>query len=177
MIDPASGATAWNKLVIGGQVSPGVVRLSGPGIQIGWDVQNATAMAGAITKRTQEPLKEFSAEFDLSDEQDDLGVSDFDLWDAFQQFLESLVTTGKKPRAADVYHPDLARCRITSATVKSIGMLVLDGKGGGRITVAFMEHRPPKPLKPVPSTKTEGDKKIDEATAEITKLQQEWKTL
>ena len=62
-------------------------------------------------------------------------------------------------------------------TLASIGMLVPDGRGGGKITVEFIEFRPPKPLRPVASTKTEGDKKIDAANAEIAALQKEWKSL
>jgi hypothetical protein len=45
----------------------------------------------------------------------------------------------------------------------------LDGKGGGKIKVSFIEHRPPKPKKTgsAKQVKTEGDKKIDEAKAEL----------
>lgn len=177
MIDPETGAAQWDKLIVAGRRSPGVVRLSGPGLVIGWDIQNATGFSGAVTRRINEPLKEFEAEIELSNEVDDLGVSDFDLWDEFEQLLRSTVVPGKKPFAVDVYHPDLARVGITAATLKSIGMLALDGKGGGRIKVAMIEHRPPKPNKPVASTKTEGDKKIDQANAELKALQEEWAKL
>jgi hypothetical protein len=94
-----------------------------------------------------------------------------------QAALRATVANRQKPYALDVYHPDLARNEITAATLKSIGQMALDGKGNGKIKVSFMEFRPPKPNKPVPSTKTAGDKKIDEATAEIDKLQKEWKSL
>lgn len=177
MIDPESGARAWDTLLLGGKRSPGVVRLSGPGMVIGWDVQNATGAAGATTRRINEPLKEFEAEFELANETDDLDVSDFDLWDEFEQLLRSMVARKDKTFALDVYHPDLARVGITAVTLKSIGMLQPDGKGGGKIKVAFIEYRPPKPYRPAPSTKTEGDKKIDAANAEVKKLQEEWKTL
>lgn len=177
MIDPDSGAVQWNVLKIGSLTSPGVVRLSGNDLKIGWDIQNATGMSGAITRRINEPLKEFDAEFELSNELDDTNLSDFDAWDPFQAFLESLVPPGKKPRAADVYHPDLARNHITAVTVGSIGGMALDGKGGGKIKVHFLEFRPPKPNKPIAATKTEGDKKIDAATKEIGRLQKEWETL
>ena len=66
---------------------------------------------------------------------------------------------------------------ITAATIGSIGAMVLDGKGGGKIKVHFLEFKPPKPNLPVASTKTEGDKKIDAANAKIKALQDEWKTL
>ena len=177
MIDPETGASQWNVIIVGGKRSPGVVRLDGPGLVIGWDIQNASGMTGAVTRRVAEPLKEFGAEFELSNEVDDLNVSDFDLWDEFESLLRSTVVTGKKPFALDVYHPDLARVGITAATIKSIGMLQLDGKGGGKIKVQFIEFRPPKPNKPVASTKTEGDKKIDAANAELKALQKEWESI
>lgn len=181
MITPDAAPTQWNTLLLGtpkGQIrTPGVVVISGAGLVIGWDVQNATGVAGAVTRRINEPLKEFDAEFSLSDEPNDLNVTDFDLWDEVQAALRATVANRQKPYALDVYHPDLARNEITAATLKSIGQMALDGKGNGKIKVSFMEFRPPKPNKPVPSTKTAGDKKIDEATAEIDKLQKEWKSL
>jgi len=177
VIDPEAGGEQWDVLRIGSMRSPGVVRLGGPGLVIGWDVQNATGLAGAVTRRINEPLKEFDAEFELSNELDDLNVSDFDTWDPFEAMLRASVSNRQKPYALDVYHPDLARVGITAATLKSIGMLVPNGKGGGTIKVQFIEFRPPKPNKPIASTKTAGDKKIDEATAEIDKLQNEWKSL
>lgn len=175
MIDPTS--SQWDVLIIGGKRSPGVVRVSGNDLKYGWDVQEANATAGAVTKRINEPLKKFDAEFDLSNELDDLNVSDFDLWDEFQRLLESAVVTGKKPFALDVYHPDLARNHITSVTVANIGGLTLDGSGGGKIKVSFMEFRPPKPLRSVASTKTEGDKKIDAQLKELDALDKEWQTV
>lgn len=175
MIDPETGASQWNVIIVGGKRSPGVARVSGPGLVIGWDIQNASGMTGAVTRRVAEPLKEFEVEFELSNEVDDLNVSDFDLWDEFEALLRSTVVNSKKPFALDVYHPDLARVGITAATLKSIGLLQLDGKGGGRIKVAMIEFRPPKPNKPVASTKTEGDKKIDAALKQIDELQNEWK--
>jgi hypothetical protein len=177
VIDPESGASQWDSLRIGEMRSPGACRLSGDGLRIGWDVQNATATAGATTKRINAPLKKFSAEFDLSNAVDDLNVSDFDLWDPFQTYLLEMVADQKKPFARDVYHPDLARVGITSVTLEGIGLMTPDGKGGGKIKVDFLEHRPPKPNKAVASTKTEGDKQIDAATAQLKQLQDEYKTI
>lgn len=176
MIDPESGARQWDVLVIGGKRSPGVVRLSGPGLGIGWDIQAATGLAGAITRRIGEPLKEFDAEFELSNELDENNVSDFDLWDEFQARLEATATRAK-PYALDVYHPDLARVHITAVTIKAISLMTLDGKGGGKIKVSFIEFRPPKPSRPVPQTKTEGDRLIDNALGQIAEKGREWKEL
>lgn len=177
MIDPEAGAEQWDVLRIGTMRSPGVVRLSGPGLVVGWDIQNASAQAGAVTKRINEPLKEFEAEFDLSNETDEYGFTDFDRWADFEAYIREMIASRTKSFARDVYHPDLARLQITSVTLKSIGMLQPDGKGGGKIQAKFIEHRPPKPMRSVASTKTEGDKKIDQATKDIADLQNEWKKL
>ena len=177
MIAPSQAREQWDRLTVGRLVAPGVVRLSGDGLKIGWDIQNATGTTGAITKRINEPLKEFDAEFELSDEIGPDGTTDFDAWDAFEAMLKASVVKGKKPYALDIYHPDLARVGITAATLGSIGLLVPDGKGGGKIKVHFLEFSPPKPNKPIASTKTAGDKKIDAANAEIDRLQKEWKSL
>jgi hypothetical protein len=177
MIDPEYGADQWDVLRIGNMRSPGVCKITGPGLVYGWDKQNANATVGAVTKPTNEPLKEFTVEIELSNEVNEYGLSDYDEWDAFQAYLEAMVANKAKRFARDVYHPDLARLHITAATLESISPMVTDGKGGGKITVKFIEHRPPKPLKTIPSTKTEGDKKIDQATKDLEALQNEWKTL
>lgn len=177
MISPSDAREQWDRLIVGSMVAPGVVRLSGDGLKIGWDIQNATGTTGAVTKRINEPLKEFDAEFELSDEVGPDGKTDFDQWDAFQALLRASVVKGKKPYALNVYHPDLARVEITAVTLGSIGLVALDGKGAGRIKVHFLEFSPPKPNKPIASTKTAGDKKIDEANAKIDALQKEWKSL
>lgn len=177
MIDPEFGEEQWNVLRVGAMRSPGVVRLAGPGRVIGWDIQNATGASGAVTRRINEPLREFEAEFELTNDPDEYGFTDYDRWQDFESYLLQMVASRTKPFARDVYHPDLARIGITSVTLKSIGMFAPDGKGGGKVKVQFIEHRPPKPLRPVASTKTEGDKKIDAATKELDGLQNEWKNL
>jgi hypothetical protein len=175
VIDPASDL--WDTLRVGTMRSPGVIlSLGGPGLEIGWDIKQADAKKGATTTRINEPLKKFDAEFYLSNTADDLNVSDFDLWDDFQDMLESSVAG--EPKALDVFHPAVARARITAVTVASIGLVQPDGKGGGKVKVAFIEHRPPKPARAAaPQKKTAGDEKIDAKAAELKALQEEWKTL
>ncbi len=178
MIDPQDGAEQWDTLRIGSTRSPGAMRLSGHDLKFGWDIQNATGSAGATTKRINEPLKEFDAEFDLSNDPDSFGITDFDNWDAFQALLESSVA-GKTPFAFDVYHPDLARNHITSVTVGSISGMALDGKGGGKIKVHFLEFRPPKPasstaVKKGTAPKNEADRRIEDEIARTERLNTEW---
>jgi hypothetical protein len=180
MIDPETGEDQWNVLRLGTTRSPGVVKVTGPGLVIGWDVQNATGSAGAVTKRINAPAREFEAEFELTNEPDEYNINDFDRWAEFQALLESMVPDSKTTKALDVYHPDLARVRITAVTLRSIGLLQPDGRGGGKIKVQFIEHRPPKPVRTTASAKasapkTAADKEIDQLTKDIGDKQAEWK--
>ncbi|MFI5300405.1 MAG: hypothetical protein ACHREM_20140, partial [Polyangiales bacterium] len=84
MISPSRGSEQWDYLIVAGKRAPGVVAISGAGLVIGWDIASPTGMAGGITRRIGEPVKEFDAEFTLSDEEDQFGQSDFTAWDAFQ---------------------------------------------------------------------------------------------
>lgn len=175
MIPPAD--EIWNYMLVASKRSPGVVRLSGNDLKIGWDKQQPTATSGGWTKRINEPLKEFDAEFSLVDEPNALGRTDFDDWDPFEAMLKAAVAPKKKPYALDVSHPDLARVGITAVTVETVGGMVLDGKGGATCRVHFIEYRPPKPITAIALTKTAGDKLIEGDLAKIEKLQNEWKDL
>jgi hypothetical protein len=178
MIGPES--ELWDVLRVGDMVSPGVCKVTGGDLVIGWDIKAADGQKGATTTRINEPLKKFSAEFELSNSVDDLNVSDFDLWDAFQDMLERSVS-GATPSAMEVYHPDLARNHITAVTLAAIGSMQADGKGGAKVKCDFIEHRPPKPAraagagKVATQTKTEGDKKIDAKVAEMNALNEQYK--
>lgn len=188
MIAPSEAPALWDYLWIAGTRAPGLVRISGPGISIGWDVQNPAGMMGGTTTRKGDPVKEFDAEFDLSDTRDVFGDTDFDRWDPFQKMLLAsippamplglgvggpTVNAQGKPYPLDVSHPDLARCRITAATVGKIGFLATDGKGSGKITVHFIEYRPPRAIGAVKLTKTAGDRALEADMSTIKALQAE----
>ena len=165
MIDPSANSDAWDKLIVAGVPSPGVVRLTGHKRAIGWDVKDASGQDGATTTRKGEPAKKFSSTFQLVD--DPWLGSDFAEWDAFEAVLLSSVS-GAKPMALEVIHPDLQRNGWTSAVVESIGELVLDGRGGGAIQVDWLEYRPPKPKASAsPGTTTTSDPRVDAASAAL----------
>lgn len=65
------------------------------------------------------------------------------------------MVNGPSAIALPIYHPDLARQKITEASIESIGGLVYDGKGGATVVVKFIEYRPPKP-KPVAKAQAKG---------------------
>lgn len=173
MIAPAH--EIWNYMIVASRRTPGVARLSGHDLKIGWDIQQATATSGGWTKRINEPIKEFDADYYLVDELNVLGRSDFDDWDDYEKILKAAVAPKKKPYALDVAHPDLARVGITAVTVGLIGAMQLDGKGGATVRVHFLEYRPPKPLTAVSLTKTAGDRQIEADLATIKQLQDDFK--
>jgi hypothetical protein len=140
-------------LVIGTLTTPGSVVLSGHDRNEDWDVQAAKGSTGASSKLNGKPIARFSATFSLAGDGED-EVDDFEQWETCQRLLESTVN-GPTPTALPIYHPDLARQRITEASVESIGGLVYDGKGGATVTVKFIEYRPPK-KKPVAKAQAKG---------------------
>ena len=133
----------YRAIVLGPDLSPGQVTLSGHDRKIEWDVKAGQSLDGATVTRKKIPPIEFTASFQLVKD-DAQGIDDFALWEPFQQVLESMSVSSATPTARAAYHPDLARNKITSVVVSSIGGMVYDGKGGGRIVVKFQEYRPPK---------------------------------
>lgn len=144
----------YDTIVLAGVRSPGVVTLSGHERKQDWDIQKPKGQDGGSTKRNGEPVAEFSATFHLVYDPY-LDIDDIADWDTFQDLIESS-TNGATPVALDIYHPDLARNRITSVVNGGIGGMEHDGKGGQKVTVKFLEYRPPKKKS---STGANGSKK------------------
>jgi hypothetical protein len=127
----------YDVVVVRGVTSPGIVTLSGHDRSIGWDIKKGPGQSGATTTRTSEDPVEFTATFTLTDQ------VDFDAWPAFLDVLKA--TVGATPKAADIYHPDLAVNDIKSVVLRKIGGVVHDGEGGQSIAITLLEYRPPKP--------------------------------
>lgn len=170
--NPIDNEELYNSLVLGGVSSPGKVTLSGHDRDVKWDVKDGPGIAGATTTLKNIPPKEFTATFYLVKDVAQ-GIDDFADWPAFQAAIESTVD-GTKPKALDIYHPDLASQKppIVSVVKASVGGVVHDGKGGQTIVVKFQEYRPPKPAGGTPSgAKTKPQDDPDAAAkAEIAKL-------
>jgi hypothetical protein len=159
MPHPIYHAELWDKIILAGVASPGVVRLSGHKRVTGWDIKEASGQDGASSARKGDPLGSFTATFalvcdpTLPAEQDD-----FERWCAFQDLIESSVS-GPQPIALDIYHPDLARNRFKAVVKKSIGELVFDGRGGATVAVEFSEYAPPKKKKAAGASGSKSSKK------------------
>ncbi len=136
--NPVTDEELYQGIVLGGVRSPGQVTLSGHDRGVKWDVKEGNGQAGASTTLKSIPPIEFTATFYLADQ------DDFDAWPAFHDVIDSTVS-GPKPKALDIYHPDLATQNINSVTKASVGGVVHDKKGGQTIVVKFQEYKPPKP--------------------------------
>jgi hypothetical protein len=107
-------------------------------------VKAAKGSTGASTTLEGKAPREFTTVVFLAD--DETG-EEFYRWDTFRALVES-TTTGAKPKALPIYHPDLARAHITEAAKKDIKGPKYDGKGGATYTIDWIEYRPPKPKPP-----------------------------
>lgn len=135
---PHTHPELYRSIILGGQASPGVATLSNCDRKHDWDVQKPKGQTGAVTVNRGPANGGFTATFYLADETDVAG------WDTFAALIASTVE-GTTPKALPVYHPDLARNKITDVVCESLGILNHDGKGGATVTVKFLEFRPPKP--------------------------------
>lgn len=141
---PATHPELYKSIVVDGKPSPGVVTLSNCEREHDWEQQKPKGTIGAVTlNRGPQNSGPFTATFYFADE---FEVED---WTTFSAAL-SASAESTKPRAMTIYHPDLARLKITSVVVKSVGILEHDGKNGATCKVQFLEYKPQKPRKPVP---------------------------
>jgi len=140
--------------IFGTMRSPGRCVIAGHDIVKNWNSKPAKGSTGASDTLDGDNPRDFTITYSLADDAAVEGadaVSEFDLWDKWQAYLETTVN-GPKPFALPIYHPDLARVRITEATIKKIGGRVYDGKGGASHTVTFKEYKPPKKKKAATAT-------------------------
>lgn len=127
--------------------SPGILRLTGHGRDLNWDIKAANGQTGAGSTLNGRPLGEFEAEFTLADDGSADGPTDFDQWEDFARLLWSTVN-GPQPVALPVYHPDLARNLYTEIVLRHMGEMIYDRLGGAIVKVKLGEHSPPKPKPP-----------------------------
>lgn len=130
--------------VVGTTVCPGTVTFPGLSDPENWNVKKAKGSTGASTTLEGKDPRKFTSVIYLAD--DETGEQ-FYIWDTFRAVVESTVVAGK-PKAIQVYHPDLARAKITEASKDDIKGPVYDGKGGATYTIDWIEFRPPKPKPP-----------------------------
>jgi len=167
--NPIDHEELFNAIELGGVVSPGKVTLSGHDRKITWDVKKGPGLTGATTTMKEVPPIEFTASFYLVRD-DSLGIDDFEDWEAFLRVIESTVS-GPKPKALDIYHPDLASQTppITSVCKAAVAGVIHDGKGGQTVAVKFQEYRAPKPAGGTP-TGAKAKAKADPEAAALSEI-------
>lgn len=135
---PSTHPDIYKSLILNGSETPGVVTLSDFAFEHDWEEQKAKGSSGATTLNRGRKLGRFTASFYLADD------DDLDSWDQVHRTLTDSVE-GPKPKALQIFHPDLLRQRAIDFVVTSIGGFQHDGKGGATVVCKFLEYRPPKP--------------------------------
>jgi hypothetical protein len=143
MPNPIDNESLYDSIVLAGKRSPGLVTLSGHDRNQKWDVKDADGAGGASTTYKGEQIAQFSASFYLVLDPVQ-GINEFAEWDTFVSVVRSSLPSTGKPRALDIYHPDLAANDIKSVCQASIGGMTHDGKGGATVAIKFIEYRPAK---------------------------------
>jgi hypothetical protein len=167
--NPLDNPDLFDSIVLAGVQSPGKVTLSGHDRKVTWDVKSGPGLQGATTTIKEIPPIEFTASFYLVKD-DAQGIDDFAAWEPFLAVVNSSLS-GTKPKALEIYHPDLALNEITSVCKAQVGGAVHDGKGGITYVIKFQEYKPPKPKGGSPSgTKTSTKKKDDPDAAALAQL-------
>ncbi len=137
--DPINDSELYDSITLGGVTSGQWVRkITGHDRKVNWDVKTAQGQKGASTELKDMPPTAFKVEFFLTSE------IDFAAWPAFRELIFSTISA-TKPKALDIYHPDLEVNGFKSVVLANFGGVVHDGKGGQTITVEFQEYSPPKP--------------------------------
>ena len=135
-INPLDQPDAYDHVILGDELSPGVVKLSGHNREIGWDIKKGSGQSGATTTRSSDDPVRFTCAFTLSDR------DDFDAWPAFLEVAKSTIS-GAAPKALAIYHPDLAENGIQAVVLAKVLGTVHDGVGGQVRSLEFLEYRPP----------------------------------
>ncbi len=157
---PFENAEALFAIVLGTTRSPGKVTITGHDRPKNWQNEKAKGTTGSSSTLNGDDITPFQCSFYLAG--DGTGTdfeqsNDFDNWEKFQKLIES-TTNGTKPIALPIFHPALARQRITEVVNAGVGGMTYDDMGGCTVVVKFQEYKPPKPKKPAKPTagKTRG---------------------
>ncbi len=169
VLNPTDHPNSFEKLLLDGELSPGQVSLA-PVRTIGWDKKKATGSSGATITRTGDELVEFDATFTLARDPT-LDVDEYVEWASFLPVIQKSIA-GKVPQPLIIYHPQTAEVDVFQVVPGKIGSCIPDGKGGHKVTVSFIEYKPPKkkggsPKKNDPNADLR--RQVDELTREAQK--------
>lgn len=154
-VNPIDHPEQYEAIVLAGERSPGVAKLSGTALDHGWAKQEPKGSSGGETIQNGTKLVEFTVELYIwRDDQ----VDHFARWVAWRPILRRPIAKGAS-KALDIYHPQLDELGVTSVVCSKEGSLVPDGKGGATVALSFIQYAPPQPKaagKPAGSSSKEG---------------------
>ncbi len=151
---PFENADVLYRILLDTTWSPGKATITGHDRAKNWQNSEAHGTAGASSTLHGDPIGVFQILFELAGDgydTDFFASNDFDDWENFQKLIES-TTSGPKPIALPIFHPALARQKITEVVNAGVGGMVYDDKGGASVVVKFQEYKPLKAKPPVPVT-------------------------
>lgn len=137
MANPLDNPELYNIVILSGEASPGVCKITGHDRKIGWDIKAGSGQSGATTTLKDIPPVEFELDLHLATPED------FAALPAFLDLVRSTIS-GASPVAREIYHPDLAANDISSVVMASIGGLVHDANQGAHQKIRLLEYKPPK---------------------------------
>lgn len=150
-INPFRNAEQWDVLECGGDVSPGMCKLSGFSRASGWEKKKGKGAKGTTLTLNEFPPCSGTVTFYLWLEEH------FVAWGTFRgRFMYD--PTKKPATAVDVYHPSLADIDCLKVVCEDIGAIEPVGQGMYKITVKLCEFHPPPKKSAVSTPKTSADK-------------------
>jgi len=141
-MNPLQHAGAYDVLVVGGKVSPGLMTIvSGCEKKNNWDIKASGGVAGGTaTFKGKHPIEKHKIKFTLwTPEQ-------FTAWYAWVKLLD-YDPTKRKDKALEVFNPILADVGIRAIVIESIGPQMHEGGGRFAYTITFLNYKPPAPVK------------------------------
>lgn len=137
MPDPSLHPELYDAIVLGGQRSPGVVKLSGHDREQKWDIKDGKGQEAASSTHDGSKLAAPTCTFYLRNPEERAE------WTVFAAVIRSM-TSGSAATALAIYHPDLAENGIEAVSNGKIGGMVHDDLGGSTVVVVFQEYKAPK---------------------------------
>lgn len=157
-LNPYDYAEAWDYIILGGTMSPGLCVDCGGSNPRKWDKRDGTAQSGATIVYSGDGLAQFSAKIQIGWNPGSTrwgrGLSSpreqYAEWDTFKQLLRP--PTEQNPNALDIYHPNLQLLPvpITSVVVEDVVGPVWVAPGVQEWEIKFCQYRPAKPASATP---------------------------
>lgn len=135
-LDPLLNPQDWDVITLGGQVSPGICKVSEFPRAHEWDQKKGKGTLGATLTYVGRPLAKGSITFRL------WTSLHFQQWDLFRPLFK-YDPTKTTAQGVDIYHPSLVDVEINSVVCEEIGNIIHAGDGLYTITVKLVEYAPP----------------------------------